>query len=288
MIGGSTKKKIFIVVCVALLFSLGFWSYGMHYRQFASSALKSFPWFEEFRHERDLQQQSPQESVSTSSVEVPIFVYHSVRPYEREPKEIDEFDITPELLERQLQYLKDNGFTAISMDALVDFFTKAKPLPSKSVILTFDDGWENQYTYAFPLLKKYQDIATFFIFTNSINYRHFLTWQEIEEMHKSGMEMGSHTKSHPYLSKLSHNMLREEIFESKKILENHLGIRITAFASPFGYSNDAIVSFIGEAGYESGRTLYRGVYHTKNDLLKLKSILVSDDFNAFKNILESH
>lgn len=287
MVGDWAKKKILIIVFVALFFSMGLWSYGMHHHQFASGAIKLFPWLEEFHHERDLQKLSPRESVATSSVKVPIFVYHSVRPYEPEPKEIDEFDITPELFERQLQYLEDNGFTAISMDALVDFLTKAKPLPPKSVILTFDDGWENQYTYAFPLLKKYNDTATFFIFTNAIDYRHFLTWQEIEEMHKSGMEIGSHTKSHPYLSKLSYDVLREEISESKKILEKHLGMRITAFSSPFGYSNTAIVSLITDAGYTSGRTLYRGVHHAKDDLLKLKSILVSDDFNAFKNVLKS-
>lgn len=299
MVINSLKKKILITVCAVLFFGLFLWSRG-HHGQFASAAFKMLPWIEELRpnpalrdgrhevfsRERELQQLPVQESTATSSVEVPIFVYHSVRPYEPEPKEIDDFDITPELLERQLQYLKDNGFATISLDVLVDHFTKDKPLPPKSVILTFDDGWENQYTYAFPLLKKYQDTATFFVFTNAIDYHHFLTWQEIEEMHKSGMEIGSHTKSHPYLSKLSTDALRQEIFESKKILENHLGIRITAFATPFGYSSDVVTSLIGEAGYTSGRTLYRGVYHTKGNLLKLRSVLISDDFEEFKRMLK--
>ena len=284
MVINSLKKKILITVCAVLFFSIFLWSRGVH-SQFASAAFKLFPWIEELRREQDLQKLPVQESAATSSVEVPIFVYHSVRPYEPEPKAIDDFDITPELLKRQLQYLKDNGFTTISLDALADHFTKDKPLPAKSVILTFDDGWENQYTYAFPLLKKYNATATFFIFTNSIDFHHFLTWKEIEEMHKSGMEIGSHTKSHPYLSKLSPEVLREEIFESKKILESHLGMRITAFATPFGYSSDLVTSLIREAGYTSGRTLYRSVYHTKDDLLKLKSVLISDDFEEFKRMV---
>jgi len=283
----SLKKKILITASAVLFFSMFLWSRS-HQGEFAPAAFRLFPWIEDIRRERDLQQSSPQESVATSSVEVPIFVYHSVRPYEHEPKEIDEFDITPELLERQLAYLKENGFTAISLDMLADHFAKDKPLPPKSVLLTFDDGWENQYTYAFPLLKKYNATATFFIFTNSIDYRHFLTWKEIEYLHKSGMEIGSHTKSHPYLSKLSPEVLREEIFESKRILENHLGMRITAFATPFGYSSDLVTSLIGEAGYTSGRTLYRGVYHTKGDMLKLRSILVTDNFEEFKNMLPDH
>src|SRR5712691_9308789 len=106
MIINSLKKKILITVCAVLFFSIFLWNQGRH-SQFASAAFRMFPWIEELRHERDLQDLPMQEPTATSSVEVPIFVYHSVRPYEPEPKEIDDFDITPELLERQLQYLKD-------------------------------------------------------------------------------------------------------------------------------------------------------------------------------------
>ena len=230
----------------------------------------------------------PEQPVYKDSVKIPIIVYHSIRPYTPDESKIqDQFDITPELFEKHLEYLKKNGFTTLSFNQLADYFINKKPLPQKSVILNFDDGWENQYTYAFPLLKKYHDIGTFFIFTNAIGHKHYLTSEEIHELDASGMEIGSHTKSHPYLSKLSSLELKKEIFESKDILEHLLGKPVTAFASPFGYSNPEIISIIKEAGYTTGRTTVPGTYHTKDDLLQLKSILIGDNFTYFTNVLGS-
>lgn len=279
------RRNIVTVTVGVALCAFGLWAYARSYEQLGASVFQFFPHAQELIHEHQMQQQSPTEVIEQGSVKVTIFVYHSVRPHEPEPKSIDEFDITPELFERQLVYLKDHGFATISFDDLVGFFTRHKTLPPKSVILSFDDGWENQYTYAFPLLQTYHDTATFFIFTNALDYRHFLTWQEVQEMRQKGMEIGSHTKSHPFLNKISEHALRSEIIDSKRIIEKHLGAPITAFASPFGYFDDTVVSLIKEAGYTSGRTLQRGVYHTNNNLLQLKSVLVGDNFNAFKNVL---
>ena len=236
--------------------------------------------------ERALQNLLEQEPVP-GALKIPIFIYHSVRPHiPRESKRQDEYDITPELLEKQLAYLKQNGFTAITLDELAGDIAAGTTFPhQKPIVLTFDDGWRNQYRYAFPLLKKYHLTATFYIYTNPIGKKHYLSWDEIKEMDKAGMTIADHTLSHPYFKTISLEQIKTEVTESKKILEQELGKPVLHFASPFGYSNEAIRGILKDAGYKTARTTYKGIYHTKDDLLRLRGILISDNFDDFVAVL---
>ena len=228
-------------------------------------------------------QNLPEEKHTEGAVKIPIFIYHSVKPYSADQSKIQKaYEITPELLEKQLLYLQNKGYTAISLDELTDDLQNAGVgKAAKPVILTFDDGWHNQYGYAFPLLKKYRMTATFYIYTNPIGKEHFLTWDEIKEMDKAGMTIAGHTFSHPYFKTISLAQIRKELTDSKKIIEEHLGKPVLHFASPYGYTNTDIIAIIKEAGYKTARTTYRGIYHTKDDLLRLSGILVSDNFDDF-------
>jgi peptidoglycan/xylan/chitin deacetylase (PgdA/CDA1 family) len=227
-------------------------------------------------------QELPAPSPVQGSVKIPIFIYHSVRPHIAGESMMQEaYDISPELLEQQLKYLKDNGYTAITLDQLVTDIEMGTTSNSKPVVLTFDDGWENQYKNAFPLLKKYHMTATFFIYTNPIGTLHYLTWDEIKEMDAAGMTIGDHTLSHPYLKKLSIDQLTKEVTQSKTIIEKHLGKPVVHFASPFGYSNPNIMAVVKAAGYNTARTTYKGTYHTKEELFKLRGVLVTDSFDYF-------
>ncbi len=228
-----------------------------------------------------------EETNNSQAVKVPIFVYHSVRPHlANESKEQEAFDVTPELFEQQLSYLKDNGYSTISFDALADHFDKGTSLPERAVILNFDDAWRNQYLYAFPLLKKYHFSATFFVPTSYINRRHFLKWADIDEMAAAGMVIGDHTKSHPYLSEITDaQQLRDEIIGSKKILEGHLKKTVTAFAYPFGHFKDDSVAVVKEVGLRVARSTYRGTTHTAQNRYALTSILVTDNFSDFTALL---
>lgn len=233
-------------------------------------------------------QNEPEKEAPTDSLKIPIFIYHSVRPHiSGESKTQDRYDVAPRLLEQQFVYLRDNGYNTISLDDLVNDIKHGSAAPiEKPVILTFDDGWENQYRYAFPLLKKYHMTATFYIFTNAIGKKtHFLTWDQVKEMDAAGMTIGSHTLSHPYLKKLSSDELRKEIVESKKIIENELKKPVMHFASPFGYTSPEVVEIIKAAGYSTGRTTYKGIRHSKNDILQLRGILVNDNLSDFISVL---
>ena len=232
-------------------------------------------------------QETVVEEVATSSPKIAIFVYHSVRPHIlHESKIQDTYDVTPELFEEHLRYLKENGYTVITMDRLESDLLHGikKTDTTKRVVISFDDGWENQYTYAYPLLKKYKVPAIFYVYTQPLGYKHFLTWQQIKEMKANGMEIGSHTLTHPFFKKINDEKLRFEISESKKRLEKELGSPVNHFASPFGYSNTYIESVVKESGYHTGRTIFRGVHH--KDMYSLRGNLLTDSMKDFIEVLD--
>ncbi len=239
------------------------------------------------KEERVQQLAKVENATATTTVRVPIFVYHSVRPHILNESALqDAYDVTPELFEQQLMYLKNNNYEVITMEALYNMMKKGRDVSDtkKKVVLTFDDGWENQYKYAFPILKKYGVSAMFYVYTRPIGYKHFLTWEQLREMKHSGMEIGSHTITHPFFKKSDEKSLRFEIIESKKVLEEKLSIPINHFAAPFGYSNEHIESIIKEAGYETGRTIYRGPH--QSNPYSLRGDLLTDSMKDFINALE--
>ncbi len=218
---------------------------------------------------------------------IPIFIYHSVRPHiPGESKVKDAYDITPELLEKQLRYLQDNGYTVVTLDDVLRYFEQGNTAPvAKPVVLTFDDGCDNQYQYAFPLLKKYKVPGVFFIYPNPISRaRHFLTWAQIQEMHAAGMRIGSHSFTHPYFHKATQEELKKELSLSKSILEKRLGVPVIHFATPFGYSDANIQTLVKEAGYKTSRIIYKDAQQT--NLFELHGILVSDSFANFVHSLK--
>jgi peptidoglycan/xylan/chitin deacetylase (PgdA/CDA1 family) len=209
------------------------------------------------------------------SVVCPILIYHAVREYRPGDNfTARQYIITPETLEQELQFLKDGHKTTVSFDQLADALEKGTPLPPDAVIISFDDGWESQYRTAFPLLKKYGFRATFFIFTNGIGAKYFMTADQIRELADAGMEIGCHSRSHPYLSKITDTAsLRREIFDSRVKLEQVLGSPVTSFAYPFGHYTPQIVEMVKQAGYRSARSTYRGIIHKRADLFWLTGLI---------------
>jgi peptidoglycan/xylan/chitin deacetylase (PgdA/CDA1 family) len=216
-------------------------------------------------------------------VKVPIVIYHSVRPYTKgESAEQDRYDITPELFAKQLQYLKNNKYTTISFEMLANYFDRGETLPTKPVILSFDDSWKNQYIYAFPVLKTEKMTGTFFVFTNSLNRKNHLRWDDVREMQKEGMEIGSHTKFHPYLDNIKDPaILEKEIAGSKSILEESLGTTTIAFAYPFGEHGTTTRNEVKKAGYRIARAIRGGNMQAIEDRYTLRGFIVSDNFEEF-------
>ncbi len=239
------------------------------------------------------------EATSPSSrryLKVPILIYHSIAPYKADMSPlVREYTVPPESLAEQLQYLQQNGYTVISFESLADAMVDASAtLPSKSVVLTFDDGWEDQYRDAFPLLKKYGDTATFFVFTNGMDTTDFMTWDQLKEMQAAGMDIESHSVSHPYLSAITDKAeLWKEIEGSREIIESHLGRAPDLFAYPFGDYNALDIAMLKAAGYRAARTdlgwalptATANLATTTDALYRLPGAQATDDFERFLSLI---
>ena len=225
-----------------------------------------------------------QNKFANNSIIIPNLIYHSVRPHILNETALqDRYDITPEALDKQFQYLIENGYHTIYPRDLNRYANGSLLLPQKPIIISFDDGWENQYLYGLPVLKKYGLVAVFYLYTNPIGrYPHFLTWSQIKDLYLDGMEIGGHTESHALLEEIDDMaILRKEIVGGKLLLERALGTRITSFAYPYGYYNDKAISVVRFAGFTSARGTYKGTYSVGDNLYTMKGFLADDNFQTF-------
>jgi peptidoglycan/xylan/chitin deacetylase (PgdA/CDA1 family) len=213
--------------------------------------------------------------VTSQSVMVPILVYHSVR--ERLPGDsaaARQYTITPSALEGELRFLKQRGFVSVGFDELAARIRRGTPLPTPSVVISFDDGWETQYSTALPLLVKYGFKATFFIITGTIGGNSFMSVGQLRELLKQGMWIGCHTASHSFLGTLTRAAdLRREIVASKRTLERRLGVPITTFAYPYGQCPRRAVDLVKKSGYTSARGTQFGLRHDMADLFTLSGLV---------------
>jgi hypothetical protein len=124
------------------------------------------------------------------------------------------------------------------------------------------------------------------VVTNYIGYRGFLSLNQLREMANAGMEIGSHSRSHPHLGRLQDaNVLRDEILGSKKTLEAELSVPITEFAYPYGSYNAAAVAMVESAGYKVARASNFGTRHSRNEIFRLSAITAPGDLATFERIL---
>ena len=188
---------------------------------------------------------------------VPVLNYHQI-----EEKNGNPLTLWPDQFEAQMAYLADAGYTTITIDEMMDALENGTPLPEKPVIITFDDGYADNYEYAYPILKKYGFKATIFLiydFTNT--YPNYLTWEQINEMKESGLiHFESHTMTHANLAELnSADELRHEIADSHDLLSEKLGYDMHYIAYPGGRVNAEIEEITRAAGYRGGFTVHYGL-----------------------------
>ena len=207
---------------------------------------------------------------------VPIIMYHSI-DY---PHHLSGVVVSPENFQRQLKYLKKHRYNVISLEALVKAITEKRKLPKNSVVITFDDGYEDNYTYAFKYLKEFNFSATIFVITDLIGKEGYLTWDQLREMEGYGITIGSHTTSHMYLPGTPLSWQEYQIKESKSMLEGKLGHPIDYFAYPSGGFSDGTKDIVQGAGYQAACTTNRGNKRFNEDIYELKRIRFKDKDSA--------
>ena len=179
--------------------------------------------------------------------------------------------------EREMAAIKDHGFTVIGMQDFLAWRRGEKDIPQKSCIITIDDGWVSGYNNAWPVLKKFNYPFTLFIYVNYVGSGgKSLSWEQLAEMRDAGVDIQCHTYSHSNLRAPGTGVdaktkamvqkdiqtlgkegwLRKEIIESRKVLEQRLGIRVNAIAYPFGIHTAEARALVKEAGYEAAFTVY--------------------------------
>jgi peptidoglycan/xylan/chitin deacetylase (PgdA/CDA1 family) len=232
----------------------------------------------------------PRDGEGKGTAIVPILVYHSVRPYiPADTTAVRRYIATPVTLETELSWLKANGFSSITFDDLARHLTQGASLPAKPVIISFDDDWESQYSYALPLLKKYGFTATFYIWVVVVGMKHHMTWDEVKELDAAGMQIGCHTLTHPYLQRIRNDdTLRREIIGAKQKLEQHIGKPVTSFAYPFGQYNERVVSIVREAGFTSARSTWPGVVHSSDGLFSLTGLIRTEATRSLVEIMTNY
>lgn len=176
---------------------------------------------------------------------IPIFMYHSIAKVPG-----NNLCIPPEIFDMHIKKIIDYGFQPITASEYLHCMETNTPLPKNPILLTFDDGYEDNYKNAFPILKKYKVKGTIFPITNAVNTRNYLTTDQIKEMSASGLvDFGSHTANHNYLSKEDTAKVLYELRESKKFLERVTGNPIRTFCYPFGDNSPSVIKQVEEIGY---------------------------------------
>ncbi|MBU1998981.1 MAG: polysaccharide deacetylase family protein, partial [Candidatus Omnitrophica bacterium] len=179
--------------------------------------------------------------------------------------------------QRQMLFLKESGYNVIPLSALAELIRHKKKIPSKTLSITFDDGYKDNYTLAYPVLKKYGLPATIFVIYNEVGTGGKLSWQDIMKMQDDGLvTIASHTLNHRALVDVqSEEELRREIFDSKRLLEEKLGRAVDIFSYPIGAFNAHIRQLVIDAGYKLSVATNPGKDYPKNDLFALKRLRIS-------------
>lgn len=213
--------------------------------------------------------------LNSSPKPIPILMYHSIGINRR-----NNLLVAPAKFNSQIKHLHKAGYQTICFQTLENYWKSGKPLPAKPILLTFDDGYKDNYTIAYPILKKYKFKATIFVITNFVDDANHLSQKQIKEMISSGLiDIGAHTKTHPDLTTVPSKKVYQEIFGSKQILTKYTGKPVIAFAYPIGKYNYEVVKATGAARYKFAVTTKPGYANAKQGWLTLNRVRINGDLS---------
>jgi peptidoglycan/xylan/chitin deacetylase (PgdA/CDA1 family) len=222
---------------------------------------------------------------------IPILAYHRIGT------RASRMFVSAEKFEAQLEFLRRNDYRVIRLADLPDFLDGRRPLPPKSVVITFDDGHVSTYQHAFPLLVRYGYPATFFLYTDFLGAKEALSWPQIREMAATGlMDFQSHSKTHANLwvrlpgesERDYRRRLDTEIRASSEAIRRNLGQRVQHFAYPLGDANQAVLDAVGAAKLSLGLTVNPGgnAFFAHPFLLRRTMVFGEYDLAAFEATLQ--
>ena len=220
-----------------------------------------------------IEEKSP---VYLSNYKVPILMYHYIR-YNDDPENSVGYklSVSPDNFSEQLDWLKNNNFNT------VDFRYLEKPyeVDFKPIIITFDDGYIDAYTNAYRILKDHNMKGVFYVITDSVGYPAYLNWDMIKEMKDNGMQFGSHSLSHPDLTKLGDEGLDAQLRFSNHDLKDKADIDVFDFCYPSGKYDERTIVKLKELGYKTATTTNNGIASESSNIFELPRIRVQEYTN---------
>ena len=206
-----------------------------------------------------------------------VLMYHSISPATKTPA--DRWSVSVNNFKKQLGLLKSKGWTTVCVRDLL----KADSLPLRAVVITFDDGYADNYENGFKLLKEYGMCGTWFAVSQKIGAPNRLNAKQLREIAASGMEIGAHTRTHARLPELGRKEIEAEVAGSKKDLEDLLGIPIMSFAYPYGLFDEVCVEVVKISGFDIACTTRTGWFGSEPDLFRVRRIAVfpNDSISMF-------
>ena len=279
--------KLAAILIIILVFSLMFFRFAKSKQQNVLVQPIALQKNNENAEIAEVQQPTPSPPIEVSDVSngqtktmpssVPIFMYHYIRDYTDASDPIGvNLSVSPAKFEQQIAWLKGNGYQTV----FPNFFVSPEALSSKPIILTFDDGYQDAFDSAFPILQKYQMAGMFYLIIDKIGTPGYLTWDEVAQMQNAGMAFGSHTLTHPDLRNISLANMQQEITQSQEILSQKLGRNVTDFCYPSGKYDDAVLAELKTDDYLTATTTDSGVANMKDNLLLLKRLRITQATNV--------
>jgi peptidoglycan/xylan/chitin deacetylase (PgdA/CDA1 family) len=207
--------------------------------------------------------------------------------------------VSPGMFRFQMWYLKAAGFRVVPLRDILSFI-EGKPSKERLVALTFDDGYQDFFENAYPVLRRYRYPSTVFLVSDLIGRensweegahmgrRRLLDWDAIHAIKTAGVVFGSHSRTHPFLSRLSPEGLQVEITGSKSRLEAELQLPVDFFCYPYGDYDPRAIDMVKEAGYTLAVTTKRGLVHKGSDPYEIRRSFIRDSTNPFLFLLRLH
>ncbi|WP_307435682.1 MULTISPECIES: polysaccharide deacetylase family protein [unclassified Paenibacillus] len=222
-----------------------------------------------------------------SKISIPVLNYHSVTI---DPGNV--VVISPAKLEEQLAYLHNHGFTPVSLTTFISLIEGkgVEAAPEKPVLLTFDDGYIDNYEQAMPLLTKYSFPATLFISPGTSDQEGYLNWEQIKKMQEAGWDIQPHGMTHPHLPQLSADQQAYEILEARKQIEEKLGTKADVYCYPYGEYNKTTLKLLKDHGFRYAFTIEQGYATNQQSPYLLKRLFINgeESLKSFIRKLSTH
>ncbi|MBQ9480216.1 MAG: polysaccharide deacetylase family protein [Selenomonadaceae bacterium] len=229
----------------------------------------------------------------TRSYFPPILMYHDVKLFA-----LNRFDVTIKDFVEQIKWLQKNNYQTLSMDEFVEIVESGKKFPSDSILITFDDGYQEASIYAARELRDRGMKATFFVNPNLLGTKRdkypYMTESEVKALADTGLfSIGSHTMSHPHLDQLSAEELKAELEQSKAALEELTGQSVKALAYPYGDYDQSVIDAAMAAGYSTAfavqdRGLFDRAARWSIPRIYMGLVLCGDHQKLFKQYVRSY